>query len=237
MSAARKPAAPATYNPAQQRRRGLLAKVHIAKKSLGLSDDDYGAVLLRVTRNASAADCTEQQLEAVVREFEAKGFSAKARPKGVRAADHPGAGKARALWISLHHLGAIGNATEAALETFAKRQLGGSRLQWADQSQVYKLIEALKAIAERHGWGQSLEGVRPGSEIVVLKRRLVLALLVKLRTIELVPVDWRVERAAFEFGGIEIASVDTASASELDLIARVFGEKLRRAPLLMGRGR
>ena len=73
-----------------------------------------------------------------------------------RRAEHAVARKARALWISLFALGAIDNPSERALEHFAKRQLGVDRLQWADQSKGNRLIEALKAIAEREGWDQSV---------------------------------------------------------------------------------
>ncbi|MFX8708345.1 regulatory protein GemA, partial [Acinetobacter baumannii] len=67
---------------------------------------------------------------------------------------HPMARKARALWISLHKLGVVHNPSEQALEAFAKRQLGCEKLVWARQSDAYRLIEALKSMAERAGWRQ-----------------------------------------------------------------------------------
>ena len=87
-----------------------------------------------------------------------------------RAADHPVALKARALWISLHHLGVVRDASDRALEAFAKRQLSVERLQWADQSQGFRLIEALKAMGGRAGWVQPA-----GAEVIVLKIELVRA--------------------------------------------------------------
>lgn len=153
---------------ADPHRRSMIAKVHIAKQQLALCDDDYVAVVLRVTGHASSADCTNRQLEDLLKEFTRLGFKAVAKPKAQRAADHPAALKARALWISLHHLGAIDNPSEKALEAFAKRQLGCARLQWADQSLAYKLIEALKAIGTRHGWDANLDGVAPHAQVVVL---------------------------------------------------------------------
>jgi phage gp16-like protein len=222
-------AAPARFDASQQHRRSMLAKVHIAKAQLRLCDDDYVAVLIRETGRTSAADCTQSELEKVIRAFEARGFSAKARSpaKGAatRPADHPAARKARAMWISLGLLGAIDDPSERALEAFARRQLSCDKLQWANQSMVYRLIEALKAIAERHGWDQSIAGLRPVAVANVLKRRLCGALLVKLQDAGLAPADWTVARAAFEFAGVDVDLL-FAGAETLDLVARSLGAVL-----------
>lgn len=211
----------------------MIAKVHIAKVQLGLSEDDYRAVLLRETGHLSAKDCTDGQLSAALRAFEAQGFTAKAKPpvrrSGPKPADHPMAGKARALWISLHQLGAISNPSEQALEAFARRQLGCDRLQWANQGQAYKLIEALKAIAERHGWDQSTDGVQPGVKLLVLKRRLVAAIVAKLVASEIVPAEWRLPRVVRELTGIDFVSELLATMGELDRAAAALGAKLRAA--------
>jgi phage gp16-like protein len=141
-------------------RRSALAKVHVAAKELGLETEDYRAVLARVTGKSSAASMTFAELQAVLDEFGRRGWSGRAaKPAAPRArpADHPSARKARALWISLWQLGAIESASEASLEAFARRQLKCERMQWADQAAAYKLIEALKAMAARHGWDATSE--------------------------------------------------------------------------------
>ena len=143
--------------------RGMLAKLHIARKELGLADEDYRAVLARTTGKSSAAGMTIAEMETALAEFARLGWKAApaarpadpARPRTTRAADHPSARKARALWISLWQLGVVRNASEAALEAFARRQLGVERMQWADQAKCYRLIEALKAMATRAGWNQA----------------------------------------------------------------------------------
>ncbi|MES2987654.1 MAG: regulatory protein GemA [Pseudomonadota bacterium] len=209
-------------------RRALLAKVHLGAKEIGLAEDDYRAILLDVTGQSSAAKCSDGELVAVLERFRSRGWKP-AQPSGQRTsrpADHGPATKARALWISLHHLGAIADPSEAALEAFAKRQLKCPRLQWADQGLMYRLIEAEKAIAQRHGWDQSLEGVAVAVRVTVLKRRLVEAILGKLVATELAPACWTVDRAAFEFAGMQISFL-TASASELDIVARKLGDRLR----------
>ncbi|MDP1964000.1 MAG: hypothetical protein Q8K93_17570, partial [Reyranella sp.] len=60
--------------------------------------------------------------------------------------------------------------------------LGVERLQWADQGLVYKLIEALKAMAERAGWSQDLAGVDPRDQVAVLRERLAAAITARLRS-------------------------------------------------------
>lgn len=217
---------PARFDAASQSRRSLIAKIHVAKTQLGLDEDLYRGILLDVAGRRSAADCTEAELVRLVKHFESRGFTAKAKSGAPKPADHPMARKARAMWISLHQLGAIRNPSDQALEAFACRQLGCEKLQWANQSLAYRLIEALKAIAERHGWRQALDGVRPDATVIVLKRRLVEAILGKLWQAGLASDGWDVNRAAFEFAGLEI-DLMFAGASDLDLVAAAFGRKLR----------
>lgn len=175
MAAARKLAP-----PIDARRRGMIAKVKIAQKALGLSDADYRAVLHQVAGKSSAADCNDHQLGLVLDNFKAKGWKAKpagAKPGAPAAADHPSAKKARAMWISLHQLGVVRDAGDHALEAFARRQLKVERLQWADQGLCYKLIEALKAMAKRAGWDQTVSGAGRDrdEDVVILKRSLIRA--------------------------------------------------------------
>ncbi|WP_439471316.1 gp16 family protein [Brevundimonas sp.] len=152
--------------------RAAVVAVQIAKRDLGLDDDTYRDVLERVTGKRSSTSCTDAQLRAVLDEFKAKGWTPKVITGGkpvqgrnlrvhIRPApaDHPSAKKARALWISLWNLGEVRESSDAALEAFARRQLGCERLQWADQALSYKLIEALKAMAERAGWSQHISTV------------------------------------------------------------------------------
>jgi phage gp16-like protein len=183
MTALRKPFA------ANPHRRVMIAKVKLAQKQLGVADDDYRALLARVTGKRSAADLTETELGAVIAEFTRMGFkpvvggvgkSKSGLPARRVLAAHPSAKKARAMWISLAQLGAVRDASEAALESFARRQLGVERLAWSDGADVYRLIEALKAIATRHGWSQELAGVAAWTHTITLKRRLVGAIHAKI---------------------------------------------------------
>ncbi len=180
----------AVRQPVAADRRALIAKVHLGAKDLRLDDETRRDLMERITGHRSAADCSDAELVKVLDEYRRQGWAPQAaRPRmgtapvpksGRRPANHPVANKARALWISLHQLGVVRQPTEKALEAFAKRQLGVDALQWADQSQGFRLIEALKAMAERAGWAQSLDGIKPERQVWTLKARLVNAQLARL---------------------------------------------------------
>ncbi len=224
--------APATFDRSATRRRAMTAKIHVAKKQLQLDEDDYRQILLEETGRSSSADCTEAELERALRRFEALGF--KPLPKAGtaapanRPAQHPVARKARALWISLYHLGAVRSPDEKALESFAKRQLGCERLVWANQSQGYRLIEALKAMAERHGWSQ-VDANGNAWSVPKLKERLCEAIVARLKEAGEIPADWTLDIAAFRLCGIEPGANGPITAEGYDNIAHALGRKLRAA--------
>ena len=215
--------------PANPRRRAMLAKIHVAKKQLALADDDYRQILLDEAGRTSAGDCTEAELERVLKRFQALGF--KPLPKSgatTRPAQHPVARKARALWISLYHLGAVEKPSEQALEAFARRQLKCEKLVWANQSHGYKLIEALKAMAQRHGWPQVDEA---GNNLPTraLHESLCKAILWKLKGADAVPADWTIDTAAFRLCGITTGAEGPMDAEAYQRLAKALGDKLRAA--------
>lgn len=228
MTALAKAGAPAKF-PTDPKRRAMIAKVHIAKSQLGLTDDDYRAVLFRVSGHSSASQMSNAQLQDVIADFERRGFTARAKGGKPRPADHPMARKARAMWISLHHLGVVANPSEHALEAFATRQLGCDRLQWANQGQGFKLVEALKAMAERAGWSQAPDFRGQPVKPIALKRRLVEAIVAHLKEACIIPDDWGVVRAAWDLCGIRLPGIQFAGTEELDLVAKGLGAKLRAA--------
>lgn len=218
---------PARFAP-DPRRRGMIAKVHVAKKALGLIDDDYRAIIFDVAGKTSAADCTDGQLKELLKRFAARGFTAQAKagkPRAARPADTPLAKKARAMWISLYHLCAVDDPSERALEAFAKRQLGCDRLQWANQAQGYKLVEALKAMAIRRGWRQ--DELPRVDQVRVLKLRLCDAILARLKRVTLAPRTWTLDDAAFRLLGMERSGPAPWALGDLDVIAEGLGKKLR----------
>lgn len=224
---ARDTARPAKFAQSSQHRRSMLAKIHVAKKQLALAEDDYRQILLDEAGVGSAADASEAGLKAVLRRFEGLGFKPLPKKGTPGAAQHPVARKARALWISLYHLGVIENRSEKALEAFAKRQLGCERLVWADQSQGHRLIEALKAMATRGGWELHDHAGRPLG-VRELQRSLCEAIVAKLKELGEIPADWSLDLAAWRLCGIETGAEGPTGAEGYTALATVLGAKLRQ---------
>jgi phage gp16-like protein len=235
---------PAAFAPDPQRRT-MIAKIHVAKKELGFDDGDYRALLERVTGKVSTTAMNAGEMGRVLDELARLGWAPMAggkvqkrsgtRPAAEAAyrggADHPAAKKARAMLISLGMLGVIRNPSEAALEAFARRQMGTTQLQWADQAQVYKLIEALKAIAQRHGWDQNVAGL--GDPIWTLKLRLCGAILRRLVAAGVVPPEETVATVAAGVLGkgpaadaAKQVAVIELSETDLETVARHLADRL-----------
>lgn len=139
--------------PADQARRSALAKIHVAKKQLGLDDDTYRAIVGRVAKRDSAGDLSTAQLGRLIDELKRLGFKAPA-PKRAgrrRLADGEQHRKIRALWLSLWNLGVVRSSAEDALAAFVKRQTKRDALQWCTPRELNVVTEALKDWATRDG--------------------------------------------------------------------------------------
>ena len=135
-------------------RNAMLAKIHIAKKELGLDDDTYRDILERITGQRSAAKCTDAQLDAVLADFKKKGFRPK--PATARRGSRTGSAtiaettylpKLRALWISAYNLGIVRNQSDQAMVKFLKRQTGLDSERF-----LVKAVDAGKAIEGLKKW-------------------------------------------------------------------------------------
>lgn len=143
-------------NPATDTtRRADLAKIHLAKKELCMSDEDYAAVISRVSkgRTQSAGELDVRERGMVLAHFKRCGWQPKHARKPAQpysrpvTADSPEARKARALWLFLHELGEVRDPSERALGHYCKRVLKVDALQWTRD--LWKLIESLKDWAMR----------------------------------------------------------------------------------------
>lgn len=131
--------------------RAMRAKIHIAKKDLRLDDDDYRAILLRVTGFTSSADCGPSHLEELLKEFRRLGWKAKAG-KGARKPPSPRA-QIRMIYAVFNDLKphlAVGD--ESTLRAFVQRQTktaanpaGISAPEFLDAAAANKVLEGLKA--------------------------------------------------------------------------------------------
>lgn len=137
--------------PEHASRRTQIAKVHVAKKELGLTDGEYRDLLFAVTKKRSAALCSEFELARVIDRMKQAGF--KPRP----ADDPPPGGKAhvakvKSLWRQLAEIGALTDASDKALRSFVARQTrtdetpeGVAAPEFLNPKQAEKVIEGLKA--------------------------------------------------------------------------------------------
>ncbi|WP_186002631.1 regulatory protein GemA [Mycobacterium sp. KBS0706] len=128
-------------------RTGAIAKIHVAKKQLGLDDATYRAVLHRVTGQDSAARLNDVQLGNVIREFVRLGW--KDGGAELRFGRTPTGRLIRILWRDVAR-----EKSETALRSMIRRILGLAEevipepdmLSVADAS---KVVEALKAMQRR----------------------------------------------------------------------------------------
>lgn len=217
-------ARPAQFDRGNQQRRAMIAKIAIARKDLAMDEDDYRQGLFDQTGKLSLNQCADRDLVKVLDWLKSKGF----RPlPGKKAASHPMALKARAMWISLYHLGVVHNRSDQALEAFACRQLKCERMAWARQSDGYLLIEALKNMAIRNGWAQHSMASQKPLDPLGLQRSLCNAILGKLKAAGAVPDDWALHDAAWRLCGEENARDRAWTAEDYAQLASKLGAKLR----------
>jgi len=133
-------------------RRKTMAKIHIAKKDLGLDDDTYRAMLVELTGKDSSKALTDQQLGKVMHHLKKRGFKPKApaHTGSQRRQDTSAeATKVRALWLFLFELGEVRDPSEKALAAYVKRITRVEDLHWIDSDQIAQVIETLKKWAVR----------------------------------------------------------------------------------------
>jgi len=222
------PAAPARFDRTSQHRRAMMAKIAIARKTLAMDEDDYRQILFDETSHNSARDCTDAELEKVIAKLKTLGFTPVPKNPRKGVAQHPVAKKARALWISLYHLGVVHNPKDPALEAFACKQLKCEKFVWARQSDGHKLIEALKSMAERAGWRQS-DFNGKALEPRTLQSSLCHVIVARLKDAGAIPDNWQLHDAMWKLCGIENAHDRGWSAEDYARCAQALGRKLREA--------
>lgn len=133
------------------------AIINIAKGQLGLDEDAYRGLLVRITGKASLRQMTERQRIAVVEELKRKGFRIRSS-KGAAPlpkAFQPHSRLIHALWKSCHRLGVIDNPSRDALRAFCKRFVAHGQEgivvdpDMLSRDQATPIIEALKKMEAR----------------------------------------------------------------------------------------
>lgn len=131
-----------------------LAKIHIAKKQLGLDDDAYRAMLQMVAGVASAAHLTADGRQKVLAHLRKSGF--RTRPGKKRFPGRPnmsgfaGTGK-EAMLRKIEAYLAEAKRPWSYVHKMAEDMFDRKRVQWCHPGQLHSIIAALEYDARRHG--------------------------------------------------------------------------------------
>ncbi len=142
-------------------RRSLLAKVHIAAKTLGLDDDTYRDMLESITGQRSAGPLTDRQLVQVIAALRKRGWD-DTDPRPARKRPKPRATPGTApLLGKIEALLADAGRPWAYAVAIAKRQCGVEKLEWAGPEQLRGVIAALVKDAQRRAKREAAEQEMP----------------------------------------------------------------------------
>lgn len=128
------------------------AKIHVARKELALSEENYRSILTRITGQDTSSGLDDRQVDNVLAEFRRLGWRPK---KPFKPSSKPFVRLVYALWKEAAQVGAVSSSSKTALRAFVERQTrrGGERgiddpefLRSADARLV---SEALKAMIKR----------------------------------------------------------------------------------------
>jgi hypothetical protein len=120
--------------------RADLARIHIAKKELGLDDASYRGVLWGRYHKESAAYLTPREVADLIELF---------RQKGWRPISFGQLGLIHGLWRKLGAAGSLEHAEEGALASFVEHATGKSDLRRLTVREAGRVIETLKKWLER----------------------------------------------------------------------------------------
>lgn len=143
--------------------RQLLAKIHIAKRDLGLDEETYRGALEGQTGKRSAAEMTNDQIAKCLRHFVSLGWVPKSKPKkyddpagpegplgrrqkgDIYSATPAQKRKIEVMWHDIYR----GNSETKHLRQFLFNHFKVSDIRFLDKDKAYQAIEALKAMHSR----------------------------------------------------------------------------------------
>lgn len=137
----------------KSRRSAMIAKIHVGIGQLGIDDDSYRAMLVRIAGVTTSTRMNELQLGMVLAELEAKGFrprpaaSKKSRPRPAR--------DRAALRSKVTALLADAGRPEEYADSMAKRMFRIDSVDFLTADQLWRLVAALQIDANRHGRGSA----------------------------------------------------------------------------------
>lgn len=130
-------------------RKALLAKVHIAKKALNMDDDAYRDFMQTHVGKRSAGDCNEIELDRVLQQMKRCGFKPASPNKGKRPTTAKKAISRTRIMAKITALLTVQELHWNYAHAMGKRMFKKERLEWLDDEQLYKIMQALQISANR----------------------------------------------------------------------------------------
>ncbi|MEO5341084.1 MAG: regulatory protein GemA [Magnetococcus sp. MYC-9] len=143
---------------------GLRAKIHIAKKQLGMTDDEYRALLLGNTGKESTREMSQREMVAVLSAFVRLGWqpvattAAKAVPAGrwMQRPSNWSEPSKNAMYRKLYALICANTAhgwnwgyVRGTAKNMFEKQKGDVVLEWLTGAELHALVSALQIAANR----------------------------------------------------------------------------------------
>lgn len=142
-----------------QLRRALLAKIHIARKELGIEEEDYRDMLRAEFGPSTAADLSIEELERLVERFVSKGWKSSSRAR-ITDTDH--GSQASALQERVGQMLLATDFDERRLRGLVRRICGVEDLRWVrDPVRLKRLIAVINGMLDNG----SIQVQGPGSRV------------------------------------------------------------------------
>ena len=124
-------------------RRRDLAKIHIAKKQLGMDDITYREMLFDITGFHSSADLDDKQRWAVIKHLKTKGFYSKHKTSKASGMHRTTAPDRSPLLSKIGAILADLKLPWAYADGMAKRMFKVDKVRWLKPDQLHKVAAAL----------------------------------------------------------------------------------------------
>ncbi|MCG8635427.1 MAG: regulatory protein GemA [Desulfobacterales bacterium] len=128
--------------------RGQLAVIHIAKKQVGMTEEEY-LDLLGSVRVESAKDLTPKTFNIVMNHFEQLGFVSKSKSRSKRRVENPATEK-EALMGKLEALILATGKSWAYVDGIAKKRFKVESVRFLDTTALYKVVQMMAVYQARH---------------------------------------------------------------------------------------
>lgn len=134
-----------------------LAKIHIAKKELNLSDDVYRLMLVEIGGHESAGDLNQAGRRAVLDHLRQLGWKSQVKGRKPPHNLHSGRLSRQAQLQKIEALLTVGKLPWGYADALALRICKVDKIEFVPSEELYKIITALRKQAIRYGWDLSGE--------------------------------------------------------------------------------